>query len=93
MLAIARTLMGNPTLLLLDEPSEGLAPLVVQTLAAQVLQLKEEGMTIVLSEQNVRFTTMVSDRAYVLEKGHVRHEGDVRKMAGDASILGKFLRI
>ena len=93
MLAIARTLMGNPTLLLLDEPSEGLAPMVVQTLAAQVLQLKEEGMTIVLSEQNVRFTTMVSDRAYVLEKGHVRHEGDVRKMAGDASILGKFLRI
>ena len=93
MLAIARTLMGNPTLLLLDEPSEGLAPLVVQTLAAQVLQLKEEGMTIVLSEQNVRFTTMVSDRAYVLEKGHVRHEGDVRKMAGDASVLGKFLRI
>jgi len=93
MLAIARTLMGNPTLLLLDEPSEGLAPMVVQTLAAQVLQLKEEGMTIVLSEQNVRFTTMVSDRAYVLEKGHVRHEGDVRKMAGDASVLGKFLRI
>ena len=93
MLAIARTLMGNPTLLLLDEPSEGLAPMVVQTLAAQVLQLKEEGMTIVLSEQNVRFTTMVSDRAYVLEKGHVRHEGDVQKMAGDASILGKFLRI
>ena len=93
MLAIARTLMGNPTLLLLDEPSEGLAPLVVQTLAAQVLQLKEEGVTIVLSEQNVRFTTLVSDRAYVLEKGHVRHEGDVRKMAGDSSILGKFLRI
>ena len=93
MLAIARTLMGNPTLLLLDEPSEGLAPLVVQTLAAQVLQLKEEGVTIVLSEQNVRFTTLVSDRAYVLEKGHVRHEGDVRKMAGDSSILGRFLRI
>jgi branched-chain amino acid transport system ATP-binding protein len=93
MLAIARTLMGNPTLLLLDEPSEGLAPMVVQTLGAQVLQLKEEGMTIVLSEQNVRFTTMVSDRAYVLEKGHVRHEGDVRKMAGDDAVLGKFLRI
>ena len=93
MLAIARTLMGNPTLLLLDEPSEGLAPMVVAALAAQVLRLKEEGVTIVLSEQNVRFTTAVSDRAYVLEKGHVRHEGDVRGMAGDASILARFLRI
>jgi len=93
MLAIARTLMGNPALLLLDEPSEGLAPKVVQALASQVLQLKEEGVTIILSEQNVRFTTMVSDRAYVLEKGHIRHEGPVRNMAADASILGRFLRI
>lgn len=93
MLAIARTLMGNPRVLLLDEPSEGLAPMVVQSLAAQVLQLKEEGVTIVLSEQNVRFTTLVSDRAYVLEKGHVRHEGHMREIARDASILGKYLRI
>jgi len=93
MLAIARTLMGNPALLLLDEPSEGLAPKVVQTLASQVVQLKDEGVTMVLSEQNVRFTTLVSDRAYVLEKGHIRHEGPVRNMAADASVLGKFLRI
>ncbi len=93
MLAIARTLMGNPTLLLLDEPSEGLAPLVVQALAAQVLRLKDEGVTIVLSEQNVRFTTAVSDRAYVLERGHVRHEGNVRQMEGDTAILGKYLRL
>jgi branched-chain amino acid transport system ATP-binding protein len=93
MLAIARTLMGNPTLLLLDEPSEGLAPMVVQALAAQVLRLREEGVTIILSEQNVRFTTAASDRAYVLERGHVRHEGDVRHMAGDTSILGKYLRL
>jgi branched-chain amino acid transport system ATP-binding protein len=93
MLAIGRTLMGNPTLLLLDEPSEGLAPMVVQALAAQVLRLKDAGVTIVLSEQNVRFTTAVSDRAYVLERGHVRHEGDVRQMAGDPSILGKYLRL
>lgn len=93
MLAIARTLMGNPALLLLDEPSEGLAPKVVQTLASQVLHLKGEGLTIILSEQNVRFTTLVSDRAYVLEKGHIRHEGPVRNMAADASILARFLRI
>jgi branched-chain amino acid transport system ATP-binding protein len=85
--------MGNPALLLLDEPSEGLAPKVVQTLAAQVLQLKDEGVTIILSEQNVRFTTLVSDRAYVLEKGCIRHEGPVRNMTADASIFGRFLRI
>lgn len=93
MLAIARTLMGNPRVLLLDEPSEGLAPIVVHSLAAQVLQLKNEGVTILLSEQNVRFTTLVSDRVYVLEKGHVRHEGDMRKVATDASILGRYLHI
>ncbi len=93
MLAIARTLMGNPTLLLLDEPSEGLAPMVVQDLAAQVLELKKEGVTIVLSEQNLRFTTSVSDRAYVLEKGRIGYEGDLRGAAGDVSVLGRFLRI
>jgi len=85
--------MGNPTLLLLDEPSEGLAPMVVQDLAAQVLELKKEGVTIVLSEQNLRFTTSVSDRAYVLEKGRIGYEGDLRGAAGDVSVLGRFLRI
>jgi branched-chain amino acid transport system ATP-binding protein len=93
MLAVARTLMGNPRVLLLDEPSEGLAPLVVRSLTAQVLRLKSEGVTIVLSEQNVRFTVQVSDRAYVLEKGHIRHEGDMRTIAQDRVILGKYLSV
>ena len=93
MLAVARTLMGNPRVLLLDEPSEGLAPLVVQALAAQVLRLKREGVTIVLSEQNVRFTMQVSDRAYVLEKGHVRQEGDMRTIRQDRRLLGKYLSV
>jgi branched-chain amino acid transport system ATP-binding protein len=93
MLAVARTLMGNPRVLLLDEPSEGLAPLVVQALAQQVLRLKSEGVTIVLSEQNVRFTLQVSDRAYVLEKGHVIQEGDIQTISRDSRLLGKYLSI
>lgn len=93
MLAVARTLMANPRILLLDEPSEGLAPLVVQALATQLLRLKGEGVTMILSEQNVRFTLQVSDRAYVLEKGHVRHEGDTRAIGGDAGLLGKYLSV
>jgi len=93
MLAVARTLMGNPRVLLLDEPSEGLAPLVVQALAEQVLRVKREGVAIVLSEQNVRFTSQVSDRAYVLEKGHVIQEGDIQTISRDSRLLGKHLSI
>jgi branched-chain amino acid transport system ATP-binding protein len=83
--------MGNPTLLLWTSRRRAWR-LWWFKLAAQVLQLKEEGMTIVLSG-NVRFTTMVSDRAYVLEKGHVRHEGDAGKNGRRRPVLGKFLRI
>jgi branched-chain amino acid transport system ATP-binding protein len=77
MLTIARTLMGNPELLLLDEPSEGLASIVVQQLADQIKKLKKEGMTILLCEQNARFSFDLSDRLYVLEKGQVRYSGTV----------------
>ncbi|WP_038072285.1 ABC transporter ATP-binding protein [Thermus scotoductus] len=75
MLTIARTLMTNPQLLLLDEPTEGLAPLVVEEIARLVLELKGEGLPILLAEQNLRFTGQVADRAYVLETGEVRLEG------------------
>ena len=75
MLTIARTLMGNPELLLLDEPSEGLAPLVVDHLKEQIGRLKREGLTILLAEQNVDFSLDLADRVYVLEKGHIRYEG------------------
>ena len=80
MLTIARTLMGNPRLLLLDEPSEGLAPLVVRAIGEQTLALKKEGMTILLSEQNSSFALKVSDRAYILEKGHVTWQGPVAEL-------------
>jgi len=75
MLAVARTLMGNPKLLLLDEPSEGLAPVIVDQMAETVRILKREGVAVLLSEQNLRFACAVADRAYVLEKGRVRHSG------------------
>ena len=75
MLTIARTLMGNPELLLLDEPSEGLAPLVVDTLFAKIGELKAQGLTILLAEQGVDFSLALADRVYVLEKGAVRFTG------------------
>ena len=75
MLTIARTLMGNPELLLLDEPSEGLAPLVVENMLEQVGRLKREGLTILLAEQGVDFSLSLADRVYVLEKGAVRFSG------------------
>ena len=75
MLAVARTLMGNPKLLLLDEPSEGLAPVIVDQMAETVRVLKRAGVAVLLSEQNLRFAGAVADRAYVLEKGRVRHSG------------------
>jgi branched-chain amino acid transport system ATP-binding protein len=77
MLTIARTLMGNPGLLLLDEPSEGLAPIVVQQLGEQIKRLRTEGITILLCEQNARFSLDLSERLYILEKGQVRYSGTV----------------
>ena len=83
MLTIARTLMGNPELLLLDEPSEGLAPLVVDHLGEQIARLKREGPTILLAEQNVRFSLELADRVYVLEKGRIRYEGTAAALRAD----------
>jgi branched-chain amino acid transport system ATP-binding protein len=83
MLTIARTLMGNPDLLLLDEPSEGLAPLVVYQLGEQIRKLRQEGMTILLCEQNARFSLDLSDRLYILEKGEVRFQGTVDEFRKD----------
>ncbi|WP_038045262.1 ABC transporter ATP-binding protein [Thermus caliditerrae] len=80
MLTIARTLMANPRLLLLDEPTEGLAPLIVEEIARLVEALKGEGMPVLLAEQNLRFTGRVADRGYVLETGEVRVEGDMQEL-------------
>jgi branched-chain amino acid transport system ATP-binding protein len=87
MLTIARTLMGNPILLLLDEPSEGLAPKITQAIRQQILALKKSGMTILLSEQNSAFALGVSDRAYILEKGHVLWQGRVAELHARPEIL------
>jgi branched-chain amino acid transport system ATP-binding protein len=86
MLTIARTLMGNPRLLLLDEPSEGLAPIVVNQVAASVRALKAAGVAVLLSEQNARFAAAVADRAYVLERGEVRFAGPMAVLAQDAEL-------
>ena len=75
MLSIARTLMGNPRLLLLDEPSEGIAPVIVEQMAQTILRLKAEGLPVLLSEQNLHFARLVSDRAIVLEGGIKKFDG------------------
>lgn len=83
MLAVARTLMGNPFLVLLDEPSEGVAPVIVEQMAHMILRLKAQGASILLSEQNMHFAGLVSDRAYVLEKGQIKYEGGMAELAAD----------
>jgi branched-chain amino acid transport system ATP-binding protein len=93
MLTIARTLMGNPELLLLDEPSEGLAPLVVEHLMQQVLQLKRNGLTIMLAEQGVEFSLTLADRVYVLEKGAVRFSGPASQLREDAALRDSLLAL
>ena len=80
MLTLARTLMGNPAMILLDEPSEGLAPKIVEDMANTVLALKQEGLSVLLSEQNLHFARLVCDRAYVVEKGQVRFAGSMAEL-------------
>jgi branched-chain amino acid transport system ATP-binding protein len=93
MLTIARTLMGNPELLLLDEPSEGLAPLVVDHLQEQIALLKRDGLTILLAEQNVEFSLALADRVYVLEKGAIRFRGPAARLRDDESLRHELLAI
>jgi branched-chain amino acid transport system ATP-binding protein len=93
MLTVARALMGNPRLLLLDEPSEGLAPLVVQQLGEQITKLIQEGMTILLSEQNAEFSFGLSDRVYILEKGEVRFDGTVDDFMKDEENCRAYLTV
>ena len=93
MLTVARTLMGNPELLLLDEPSEGLAPLVVDHLKEQIGRLKRDGLTILLAEQNVDFSLDLADRVYVLEKGRIRYEGTSASFRQDESIRAQYLAL
>ena len=93
MLTIARTLMTGPRLLLLDEPSEGLAPVVVKALAENILALKREGLTILLSEQSLGFARRLADRAYIIEKGEIKFEGPFTALDEDAELRRTYLSV
>jgi branched-chain amino acid transport system ATP-binding protein len=93
MLTIARTLMGNPELLLLDEPSEGLAPLVVDMLREKISELRDQGLTILLAEQGVEFSLSLADRVYVLEKGAVRHSGPAAELRDNKELRERLMAI
>jgi branched-chain amino acid transport system ATP-binding protein len=93
MLTIARTLMGNPELLLLDEPSEGLAPIIVDSLAEKIKELKAVGLSIVLAEQNLDFVQSLSDRCYVLEKGAVVYSGTAVELRDNAEVQRRYLHV
>lgn len=91
MLTIARTLMGNPTLLLLDEPAEGLAPVLAQGLAEQLLRLRSEGLSMLISEQNLSFARSLAERAYVMESGCVRHQGTLAELDADPAAWTQYV--
>ncbi len=93
MLTVARTLMGNPLLVLLDEPSEGVAPVIVEQMAQTIIELKKQGLSILLSEQNIPFAELVSDRAYMLEKGQIRWTGSMAELAADVDVQRAYLTV
>ncbi|MEY8841025.1 ABC transporter ATP-binding protein [Cribrihabitans sp. XS_ASV171] len=93
MLTIARTLMGNPKLVLLDEPSEGIAPVIVEQMAKVIAELKAEGLSVLLSEQNLHFARLVSDRAYIIEKGEMRWNGTFAELDAQPEISNSYLAV
>ncbi len=93
MLTIARTLMGNPRCVLLDEPSEGLAPIIVEEMGHSIRALKAQGMCVVLSEQNLHFCQSVADRAYIIEKGQIRFGGTMAELSANASLREQYLSV
>jgi branched-chain amino acid transport system ATP-binding protein len=93
MLTVARTLMGNPYLVLLDEPSEGIAPKIVEDMVNLILELKEEGLSVLVSEQNLHFATLVCDRAYVIEKGQISYRGSMQQLATDETVKREYLSV
>jgi len=93
MLAIGRTLLTNPRLLMLDEPGEGLSPMVVQDMVKGIQALKNQGMTILLAEQNVNFASKISERAYVIEKGQIRYSGSMGELIGNDEVKSKYLSV
>ena len=93
MLTVARTLMGNPYLVLLDEPSEGVAPVIVEQMVQTILELKSQGVSILLCEQNMHFAELVSDRAYVLEKGQICYQGMMVELSANLDVRRAYLSV
>ena len=93
MLAIGRGLMSNPKLLLLDEPSEGLAPLVVKALTEAIVEIRKAGITIFVADQNIRFCRRVADRGYILEKGVIRYQDEMSKIWQNEEVVKKYLAV
>jgi branched-chain amino acid transport system ATP-binding protein len=93
MLAIARTLMGNPSAILLDEPFEGLAPLIVEGVAATIRELKREGLSVLLCEQNLRYARLVAERACIIEKGRLHYSGTLAGLDGDPALRQRYLSV
>jgi branched-chain amino acid transport system ATP-binding protein len=93
MLTIARTLMGNPAAVLLDEPSEGLAPVIVELMAVAVTAMKREGIAVLLSEQNLHFAAAVTDRVLVIDKGEIRFTGAMRDLLADRALRDRYLGV
>jgi branched-chain amino acid transport system ATP-binding protein len=93
MLAIARALMGNPEFILLDEPFEGLAPLLVCALEDQIRKLREAGLTVLIAEQNVRSTLRISDRGYIIDNGQIRYHGSIEELRENEEVRKKYLLV
>lgn len=91
MLSLGRSLMANPDLILLDEPSEGLAPLIVANLVEVMGAIREKGMTLLLADQNLKFCRKVCDRGYIIEKGQIMHEGNMEEIWKDEAVIKKYL--
>ena len=93
MLTIARTLMGNPRAILLDEPSEGLAPVIIEQMARTIEELKQEGLTVLLSEQNLRFASLIANRALIIETGRIRYQGTLAELEADEEVRAAYLMV
>lgn len=93
MLAIGRALMGNPSLLILDESSEGLSPLMVVTLIKAIRQIQEEGVTLLIADQNVKFARRVAGRGYIIEEGHIRYSGSLEELWAREEVLRRYLAV
>jgi branched-chain amino acid transport system ATP-binding protein len=93
MLAVARSLMGNPELLLLDEPTEGLAPALIRSLEGQIKALRESGLTVLLAEQNVKSALRLSDRGYIIDNGQIRYQGSIEELRANEDVRKKYLLV